>query len=204
MVVVVDAKISSEIFAYPTDTVWGMGGNIYSSEVVAAIRQVKGVNDSKPHSILFDSSKEIVQFFSLPAALSITLLERVLSLESTVGIPLEWARKEIPYEITAGSSWVAVRLLDTSPVREVVSKAMGPVITTSLNRTGEDPICSAKKAKEFISTSPRPITLVDDGQDYCSGHSSSIVLLRVGGGYSLVRNGRFAEQIVHLLEEIAF
>ncbi|MBT3235339.1 MAG: hypothetical protein HN353_05260 [Bdellovibrionales bacterium] len=204
MASVADRKITSEIFAYPTDTVWGVGGSIFSCDIISKISTIKGVDRGKPHSILFDSSIAVEQFFSLPAQLSSELLDRLFCLESTVGIPLEWAREIIPYEITAGSSWVAVRALSIAPVKDVILRANGPVITTSLNRTGEPPISNLDGAKKFIATCQTPITLVDDGQDYCSGHSSTIILLRREGGHQVVRGGRYAEKIIHFLEEVSF
>ncbi|MCY4523270.1 MAG: Sua5/YciO/YrdC/YwlC family protein [Halobacteriovoraceae bacterium] len=142
-------KYSNKIFIYPTDTVWGLGCGIYSESGVEKIVKLKKIEKARPFSVLFYELEKSKEFFSFPSYMNDSWLKNFFSLQSALALPLSIRKKEIPYWITAGSTHVVVRILSLPSIKEIIDEVQAPIITTSLNFSGNDPICDRNEALLF-------------------------------------------------------
>jgi L-threonylcarbamoyladenylate synthase len=186
--------MKDKLFIYPTDTVWGIGGSIYSELCYKKIAEIKQRDALKPLSVLFPSIEEIVQFVNFPKEFTAVWLSRFFELESTLGVPKEWIKEEVPEWVCQGSPFLAIRCVPTEPVKKLFSIINDPISSTSLNFAGEEPIVDNKKAEEFFNNLPSKEEFISNEDSKCSGRSSTIVLLKKDGPF-LVRSGLYAKEI---------
>lgn len=192
--------IDNGVLIYPTDTVWGIGGCILSKENYDQINIIKKINTNKPVSILFSCIEHIREYFELPKKISDDWMESFFSLETTLGLPLEWAKKEIPSWISQDSDFVCIRCLQGGFFRDLIGRSKGKaVITTSLNISGEAPILNKNEAQVFREEHAPNSSIFHSDQLLLSGHSSTIVRFLNSQEIHVIRKGqRFADVLKKL------
>ncbi len=161
------------IFIYPTDTLYGIGGDPYSIEVIKKIDKIKGRAD-KPYSVAvssFEMLKGIVKnipeiFFAkylklLPGKYTF-LFEVAYSIESC---------------FLKGSNKIGVRIPDTPEILQLIGKLGHPIITTSVNETGDMPLNSFNSIIEFIKARglEKEIAFIIDGGELPLSAGSIII-----------------------------
>ncbi len=181
-----------KIYIYPTDTLWGIGCNIYSEESVKKIAEIKKSASDKPQSILFCDIRKVMDFFSFPSEMSEQWLRRFFELESTMLIPIHHANYDIPSWVICGSKYVGVRCISNTATRKIIYDEGSPIITTSLNLSGQIPIVEKSEAKGFVKKH-YPAGIFCDSDVHVSGHSSSIV--QIDNMIKFVRRGCFDQEI---------
>ena len=183
-----------KLFIYPTDTVWGIGGSIYSKNCYDKIVNIKQRDASKPFSVLFPNLDEILKFVNFPKTISKKWLSKFFNLESTLGVPKEWIKKDIPDWICQDSPYLAVRCVETIEVKKLFSIIKDPISSTSLNLAGESPIDDNMVARNFFDDNASGEEFILNSNSKCSGRSSTIVLLSSEGPL-VVRSGLYIEEI---------
>lgn len=123
------------VFIYPTDTVYGLGCNALDKEAVKRLRRVKGTD--KPWSVIAPGKRWIREHCACGK-----------ELEELPGPFTFLYRCDIALACVSGDV-VGVRL-PAHPFTLLVEKAGVPFVTTSVNKTGEEPVCS-------LATLPREI-----------------------------------------------
>lgn len=179
----------SDIFIYPTDTVWGIGGDIFDKKTYLEIAKIKGTDTSKPLSILFYSVEHLLEHFEIDKVFKKEWLEIFFSLEATLGVPLTLAKTEIPKHVSCGSSFVCLRVLKDEILREIIQKVGSPISTTSLNLTGQAPCIDENEAKKFHQQYAPDCKFLNLNSLKPSGHSSSILLMKENGEFQFLREG---------------
>jgi len=121
------------IIAYPTDTVFGIGCNIFDKEAVRRIFELKGRDFNKPLSIA------VFDFKMLESLVFITkeeqkILKKILPGPFTIILP---KKPIVSSLITAKSEFVGIRIPEYKIVLELIKKASFPIITTSANVSGK-------------------------------------------------------------------
>ncbi len=131
-----------KIFIYPTDTVYGIGGNPYKKDVVEKIYKIKRRDKSKPLSVIAPSEEWIVEHFDISKV--------VLKIYFPGPYTLLLKKKDPDFLSNAStSSYVGVRIPD-HPITLLVNKAEVPLITTSANLSGEKPPSSVDEIDEYL------------------------------------------------------
>lgn len=189
--------ICEEIFIYPTDTVWGIGANIFSENSYNIICKIKRISP-KPMSIMFAEISSIKKMFDLPSEMSANWLRKFFSLESSLAIPKDWSFQTLPPWITQDSSLVSIRCLENFGMEKVIDRAGGPVLSTSLNITGGNPIFKKKEAKKFQENIEVKTVMFETIQTL-SGNSSTIVRF-ADMEYSFIREGNYTNEIKKHME----
>jgi len=137
--------------AYPTDTVWGIGCRADDVDVVKACVARKGEKRSPICSILVpgkDRIGEYVAFDLLPEEARACVLSCLPGCY-TFALPLPAGS---PFQHIAGpgsgeaTHSLGVRLVDDANLMRAVEELGAPLLTTSLNITGEPPARSLREA----------------------------------------------------------
>ena len=191
-----------------------MGGTIYDEDVFKQIALLKKTPLEKPVSILFSSTLQLKEFFTFPEEFSFTddFLEIFFSLESTWCLPLSWMKgfpsaPVIPSWIYQSETSVGVRVLDFPWIKEIIAEIQAPLITTSLNLTGEAPINSLKEAQEFKNIWAPQAQIIEsifqgDENFISSGQSSTIVSFdQSKNQLRFIREGQYAPEISALFNQ---
>lgn len=186
---------SDQVYLYPTDTVWGMGSNIFSNKGYEKILALKGSRENKPFSIMFSSIEQIKEFFAIPQNWNISEFEKVLKMECTLGFPKKWAKITIPQWLTNESPFIAFRCLDNAEIKYIIDKENAPITTTSLNRSNEPPAASLEEAQIFETAHKDLCELVNLSNSKLSGNPSTIVFFEDDKNFKIHRMGKKGEEI---------
>jgi L-threonylcarbamoyladenylate synthase len=196
---IMERSIPNKIFIYPTDTVWGIGGSIFSKEVYDRINKIKGVKGNKPVSVLFPNINLIKKYFMLPLEVSDEWLRIFFKFETTLGLPLSWHKGEIPSWVYQNSKIICVRCLEGSFYEDLTKDAGGPIITTSLNLSGAPPLASLDEIYSFKDKYVQDALIKESFSFEISGHSSSIISVNDSLEFHILREGfRFENVKQHL------
>lgn len=189
-----------KIIVYPTDTVWGIGCDIYNEDLVKKIHFIKKSDETKPMSILFPSIDDLLDRLNGSFPFSKEWLERFFSLQSTLLIPKSFFKKEIPSWVLADSSFVSVRFLKNKAIDLIFSKLSSPIVSTSLNITGEKPIVEQGDALTFFKQYIAPQgDFFSNEESSLSGASSTIVKYE-NDHFVILREGHLVDDIKKLLK----
>jgi L-threonylcarbamoyladenylate synthase len=169
------------VIAYPTDTIYGLGANIFDENAVRRVFELKRRPLGKPLSAAVSSLAMLEKIVFLSAE-NRKIVETLLPGPVTLILP----RKEIVLDImTGGSDKIGVRWIENETVNKIISGAGFPITATSANISGGP---EAKSSQE-LAVSP---DFVVEGR--CRlGQPSTVVdlierrILREGAGLEKVR-----------------
>lgn len=176
------------LVALPTETVYGLAARADSDTAVAAIYRAKGRPDFNPlivHVIdpaqaerlaAFDDRARRLAAAFWPGPLTLVLPKRV--------------EAELAAAVTAGLPTVALRCPAHPVMRAVLAAAELPLAAPSANRSGA---VSPTRAEHVAASLAGKLELIVDGGACAAGIESTIVALRAGGGWQMLRPGPVTE-----------
>ncbi len=151
------------LIVYPTDTIYGLGANIFSDKAIRKVYSIKGRDYSKPISVSVSEIEDINKIAYLEN------LERVKEfLPGPFTIILNKKENVSPL-LTAGGEKIGVRIPDNRISRELTRKF--PITSTSANLSGGKVFESADAMIELWGDS---VDLIIDGGKLQGNHSTVI------------------------------
>ena len=125
------------IIVYPTETVYGLGGDAFSDEALLRVYEAKGRPLGKPISVAV-SDTGMLCAIACADDLSLELIGRFLP--GPVTVILE-ARSCIPPLLTGGTGRIGIRIPAHDLALRIISGFDSPITATSANISGEpDPV----------------------------------------------------------------
>jgi L-threonylcarbamoyladenylate synthase len=183
------------LVAVPTETVYGLAARADRDESVAAIYRAKGRPAFNPlivHVADLFSARHFAEFDEG----ALLLAERFWPGALTMVLPLR-AGAPIAPAVTAGLPTVALRCPAHPVMRAVIEKTGLPLAAPSANRSGA---VSPTAAAHVVASLGGDIDAVIDGGPCEAGVESTIVALRDGGHWQVLRPGPVTEaQICEVL-----
>ncbi len=130
-----DALETGQTMVFPTDTIYGMGGNPWDDEVVAKVRSLKGRSADRPFALHLAAVKEVERYAEVPDRVR-PALGQLLPGPYTVILPA------LPTAPRCAVSPLGVGLrVPRHPFFSLVLALLGrPLFGTSVNEQGEEPI----------------------------------------------------------------
>lgn len=162
----IDILVDGGVVLYPTDTVYGLGANIFDSKAVRRVFEIKQRSPLKPLSILVSNVR------SIDLVAKVSLKQKEIINQHLPG-PYTFIlnkRKIVPRAVTSGSSYVGVRVPDNEIACRLAS--LFPITTTSANLSDEEVLSSPKEILEQLDCD---VDLVIDVGELNSNHASKIV-----------------------------
>lgn len=154
------------IVLYPTDTVYGLGANIFDKNAVRRVFDIKQRSFLKPLSILVRDIESI----NLVAKMS---LGQKNTIEKYLPGPYTFIldkRSIVPRIVTSGSTHVGVRVPDNELACRLAS--IFPITTTSANLSDDDMLANPTEILEQLDCE---VNMVIDVGDLNSKDPSSII-----------------------------
>jgi len=136
------------ILAYPTETVYGLGGDP-TPDVVSAIRRIKGREGEHPFLLLLPDGKHPAE---APLRWGLTLPDEGRRLAERfwpgpLTLVLADPHHRFPEGVRSAAGGVAVRVSPHPFVTELMATWCRPLISTSANRTGEPAALTAEQVR---------------------------------------------------------
>ncbi len=127
---VVECLQDGGIVIYPTDTIYGLGCNIFQQKAITRIAQIKGVDPAKAQLsfVCYDLSDLSKYTRSISTPLY-RLLKNYLPGPYTFILP---ASKEVPKILQSKKSTIGLRVPDNNIARTIVQQLGSPILSASL------------------------------------------------------------------------
>ena len=144
------------VIAYPTDTLYGLGGNFFSLALIEKIDRLKSRRDL-PYSVAVGTLAMLESLaVNIPQIFHLRLRE-LLPGKFTF---LFAASPTIDPRLLKNSAKIGIRLPGLPPLLHLIEKIALPLVSTSANRSGQPPLNDpAQIASEF----PGIDLLIDNG-----------------------------------------
>lgn len=166
---VADAITNGQIVAFPTDTIYGMGCDVFNEEAVEKLYEIKGRPKKKPINVLISSVDQVYDVAKNVKPLFFKLAETFWPGALTIVVEKNALVSDV---VTSKLPTIGVRFPDNKVVQELINIAHTPLATTSANLS-EEP--SATKAKDVLKYFSGQIPYIVDGGSAEIGQSSTIV-----------------------------
>ncbi|MBT3981452.1 MAG: hypothetical protein HOE90_08870 [Bacteriovoracaceae bacterium] len=194
--------MKNQLIVYPTDTVWGIGCDAGNAELIKEVHLIKKSSASKPMSILFSDFELLEKNINLPSIFSKSWLSSFFRLETSLCLSRKFIDSSaISESVLCGSDYVSIRLLDYPWCKEICTQIGGPMVSTSLNFSGDPPITSTESAKEFFDHHVQNGIFIGPAGEKClSGSVSTIVIYNENGDFEFLRQGAKVDEVKKSLE----
>lgn len=158
------------VIAYPTDTTYGIGCSIFNKKGIERIYRMKGRERNKPFSFICSSVSEVTQYARV-SNVAFKYLKRYLPGPYTFVLE---ATRDVPDLLLTRQKTVGIRIPDNRICIDLVLALGNPIITTSANLSGEEPV-----GDPFLieSTFGKQLDIVIDGNILMTDASSVINLV---------------------------
>ncbi|MEA2076412.1 MAG: L-threonylcarbamoyladenylate synthase [Candidatus Marinimicrobia bacterium] len=188
---------NEDIFIYPTDTLYGFGGDARSEKVVERLYELKQRSEHMPISMLvrdtemlsgfaeiFDKTQKLINAF-LPGALTLVLPAKDNSL---------------PDKLFSVQGYLGFRIPDHDFCRNISSEFSGPIITTSVNLSGQPVLNDIESINDQFG---KYIDLMISDRDFEMQNNvfaSTVVMITENDTMKVLREGKIStEEITRIL-----
>ena len=183
------------IVAVPTDTVYGIAADMALPDAIERLFAAKGRPPEKAVAVLLADAEQADQLGVLSPA-AIVLAERFWPGGLTLVLPVR-PEARLPRVLAGGAPTIGVRVPD-HPTPRALAAVLGPLPTTSANRSGN---ADARNAQEIAERLGESLALVLDGGPVRGGPASTVVDCTLEWP-SILREGAIpAEAIAAALKE---
>lgn len=179
---VVERLRQGALIAYPTDTIYGLGCDIFNRNGVKQIYQIKQRDPRQPFSFICADLADVANYARV-SNFAFKILKRHLPGPYTFVLE---ATKIVPASMTTRQKTVGIRIPEDRITLAIVRELGHPLVTTSANISGEEPLHDPLDIETVMG---RQLDLVVDGGIRLGDPSTIISLigdraevLREGGG----------------------
>ena len=122
------------VIIYPTDTVYGIGCDIFNKEALDRVKQIKGNSDIKLLSFICANLKDIAKYAKV-SDYAYKTMKRLLPGPYTFILP---AAKNVPKKLWSKRKTVGIRIPDHPVALKILNGMGNPIVSTSTTtRKGE-------------------------------------------------------------------
>lgn len=160
-----------EVIGFPTETVYGVGCDIFNIKAIEKIYKLKSRSSQKPLSAHIGHLDDVERLCSEIPDRFYILAKKFLP--GPLAIILK-KKKIVPDEATAGLSTIGIRYPDHKPITDIIREYGAPVAGTSANISGSK---HSVNGKEVMNVFEGRIPLIlDDGKTKYARESTVISL----------------------------
>lgn len=181
---VVECLKEGGVIIYPTDTVYGIGCDLYNQKAIERICRIKGVKPDKMHLsfICYDLS-DISQYAKHISTPTFRLMKKALPGAYTFILE---SSNEVPKILNNKKKQVGIRVPDHEVPRQIVKELGNPILTTSVKDEDEvleymtDPSLIYDKYGHLVDI------IIDSGY---GGNIPSTVISCIDDNFEVIREG---------------
>ena len=180
---------SGQLVAFPTETVYGVGGNALDPEAAARLYEAKGRPAGNPLPVLISDPGQVPSLVADLAPEAERLIEAFFPGPLTLVLR---AAPSVPEIVTAGTGNVGIRMPDHPIALAVIRESGMPLTTSSANLSG---LPSPTTAREVLDQLEGRIAMLLDGGPTTIGTASTVLDL-TGESPRILRQGVITEAML--------
>lgn len=171
------------IIVFPTETVYGIGGNALSEEVIKRIYNIKQRPRNKALNILVKNKEEIEKY----AYISNKIEEKIIDnfMPGPITIILKKKKSQISDLLTANNDTIGIRIPDNNIVKRILEECNLPLAAPSANISGKPSSIKLEDIKEDFDNKVE--AFIDGG--VCAENISSTIIKVIDGKVKILRKG---------------
>ncbi len=177
------ALIAGRTVAFPTETVYGLGGDARNAEAVQAIFNAKGRPSDNPLIVHVESMEAAIAIAMELNVIELELMQRFWPGALTIVLPVR--RGVLAAEVTAGLDTVGIRVPSHPVALELLRTCKLPIAAPSANRSGKPSPTTAQHVQDDLGA--RIAGVIDGGA--CDVGLESTVVRVVNGKIHILRPG---------------
>ncbi|NTW23934.1 MAG: threonylcarbamoyl-AMP synthase [Lentimicrobium sp.] len=183
--IVTECLLDGGIVIYPTDTVYGLGCDIFKSKAIEKIAQIKGINVAKANFSFICNDLSQLSDFCKPISNDVFKLMRN-NLPGPFTFILN-SNNNVPKLMQSKKKTVGIRIPDNNIPIEIVRELGHPIMSTSVH--DEDEILEYTTDPELIYEKYQNLVdiVIDGGY---GDNEASTVIDCTGGEILIVREGK--------------
>ncbi|MFP3982224.1 MAG: L-threonylcarbamoyladenylate synthase [Desulfurivibrionaceae bacterium] len=158
------------IICYPTDTVYGIGCDIYNQKAVKRVYQLKNRPKDKPFSFICSDLKHVSLYCNLSNT-GYRVMKKALPGPYTFVLP---AMKVVPRIMMSKQKTVGIRVPDNEICHQLVKELGNPILNTSALMDKEDRVTDAWEVEERFGNM---VDLIIDGGSIPPSESTVISMI---------------------------
>ena len=166
---VVEVLEGGGVIGYPTDTIYGVGCDLFNPEAIRKIHQLKKLEKKKPLSFICSDLKDISRYAYVSNS-TYKMMNRLLPGAYTFVLK---ATKLVPKIAMTKQNTVGIRIPDNKICLALVKELGHPIISTSVYKPDEGLYNDPAEIEERFG---KQLSLVIDGGVIVAEHSSIIDL----------------------------
>ena len=179
---------NSEVIAFPTETVMGLGVIYDDKKAYEKLNQIKRRPEDKPYTLMLGNVNDIYKYAYVTARDEI-----IINSFMPGPITILLNSKNVPGFVTHNTGVIGIRVPAHDEVREMINFVNKPLLVPSANRSGEKPLSTYKQVIEVFgdelgyvvkmdSFNEKPSTIIDlTGKDIKIIREGSITLDEIMG-----------------------
>ena len=187
---VVEKLHEGGVIAYPTDTIYGIGCDIFSKKGVKKIYQIKQRDLRKPFSFICADLSDVANYAQV-SNFAFKIMKRHLPGPYTFVLE---ATRIVPDSLVTKQKTVGIRIPECPIALDIVRELGHPLVTTSANVSGDE---AYNDPTEIDETMGHQLDYVVDG-GILRGDASSVISL-VGDRLEVLREGSGDLSWIHQL-----
>ncbi len=190
---VVDTLKQGGVIIYPTDTIYGLGCDIYNAKAIERIARIKEINPKKANfSFVCSDLSHLSDYTKIISTPIFRILKNSLPGPYTFILP---ASKEVPKLLKSKKDTVGIRIPKHQITQDIVTRLGHPIMSVSLPMNADIDVAYYSDPEIIYDVFGSRVDLVVDGG--IGGIVPSTIIDCTGGFPELVREGAGAwESIV--------
>jgi len=180
---VVDCLRDGGLVIYPTDTVYGLGCDIYNTRSVEKIARIKGIKPQKNDFSFICYDLSHIADFARVGNSAFKIMKRVLPGPYTFILD---ATTNVPKLLNTNKKTVGIRVPDNLIPRLIVKELGNPIVTTSIKDDDEIVEYSTDPELIFEKFQHQVDMIVDGGY---GGNMGSTIVKANGENFEIIREG---------------
>lgn len=166
---VVEVLKAGGIIGYPTDTIYGVGCDLFNQEAIRKIHRLKKIEGNKPLSFICADLKDI-SHYAFVSNYAYKMMKRLLPGAYTFILR---ATKVVPKMAMTKQKTVGIRIPDNKICLALVRELGHPIVSTSVYKPDEGLFNDPNEIEERFG---KKLDLVIDGGVIVAEHSSMVDL----------------------------
>lgn len=164
---------SEEVFIYPTDTIYGFGGDAMSHKVLDKLYSLKQRPENMPVSMIVRDKEMLSQYAYIPAKAEL-LIDKFLPGALTLVLPAK--NIALPDKLFSIQGYLGFRIPKHEFCQALSEKFERPIITTSVNLSGKAPLNDINSINDQFGNKIE-LMISDPELDTLTGSLSSTVVM---------------------------